>query len=151
MPHIQRSFYTRTQVEYVFNYIINPDNLPVWNCNLVSIKNQSGPVATGTSWIQVFKLYGRTTELPCRVLEYEPPFRFISEATLPLGVRLLLSFELEPQGSGTKTTYTANYTLPGGLLGRFADKLLESRARRDAAQNIAKLKAILQKGKVTKC
>ena len=64
---------------------------------------------------------------------------------------MLLTFELEAQGSGTKATYIADYTVPGSLLGRFADKLLENRAKRDTRRNIAKLKAILQKGMMNKC
>jgi len=151
MELIRISFYTKLPVECVFDYVAQPDNMAAWNSNFVANKGlPQEPIAVGTSWIQVSKIGGRTIEFRRRVLKYERPHRIIWGMT-GSGGRMLLAFELEPQGSGTKATYTANYTLPGGLLGRFADKLLESRARRDAAQNIAKLKAILQKGKVTKC
>jgi hypothetical protein len=64
---------------------------------------------------------------------------------------MLLTFEIEPQVTGTKATYTADYTLPGSLLGRFADRLLEGRVKKDTARNLAKLKVILQRASVTKC
>ncbi len=64
---------------------------------------------------------------------------------------MLLTFELEAQGSGTKATYIAAYTAPGSLLGRFAGKLLESRAKMDTRRNIANFEVILQKGMMSKC
>lgn len=146
MAHIRMSFCTPTPIEYVFDYIIKPDNIPAWNSNLIAIKNQSeGPVAAGTSWMQVFKLYGMTTELPCRVLEYEPPFRIVCETMLPLGVRLLFSLELEPRGDGTKVTYIADYEPPSSLRGRIAARMIENRVRRDTERNVDNLRAILQK------
>ena len=150
MAYIRMSFCTPAPMEYVFDYITEPNNMPAWNCNLVAIKNQSeGPVAAGTSWIQVFKLGVITTELPCRVLEYEPPLRIVSEAMLPRGVRLLLSLELEPQGDGTKVTYIADYEPPSSLRGKIAARLIEGRVRRDTERNVDNLKAILQKSAMT--
>ncbi len=147
MAHIKMSFYTKASAEYVFDYIAEPDNMPAWNSNFVANKDRpEGPIAVGTSWTQVSRMGGRTIEFRRRVLKYERPHRIVWEMAIS-GRRVLLAFELEPQGNGTKATYTADYTLPGSLLGRFTDKLLlESRARKDTARNIAKLKAILQKG-----
>lgn len=149
MALIRTRFYTKAPVEQVFDYIAEPDNLPAWNGNLVATKNLSGrPVAAGTSWIQVFKLGGMTTELPCRVLEFEPPFRIVCEGMLPLGVRLSLSLELEPQGDGTWVTCIADYTPPSSLGGKIAARLVENRVRRDTERNVDNLKAILQKSAV---
>ncbi len=151
MAHIRMSFCTPAPIEYVFDYITEPDNMPAWNRNLVAIKDQSeGPVAAGTSWIQVFKLGVITTELPCRVLEYERPFRIVCEMMLPLGVRLLFSLELEPQGDGTKVTYIADYEPPSSLRGKIAARLIENRVRRDTERNVDNLKAILQNGTMIK-
>ena len=149
MARTEISFYTRAPVEHVFNYISEPDNMPAWNRNLVATKDLSGmPVAAGTSWIQVFKLHGITTELPCRVLEYEPPFRITCEGMLPLEVRLLLSLEFEPQGNGTKVTYTADYTSPSSLRGKIAARVIERRVRKDTERSVDNLKAILQNGAI---
>ncbi len=152
MSHIKMSFYTSAPMEYVFDYITEPDNMPAWNCNLVAVKNQSeGPVAAGTSWIQVFKLGVITAELPCRVFKYEPPFRIVCEMMLPLGVRLLLSLKLEPQGDGTKVTHIADYTSPSSLRGKIAARVIESRVRGDTERNVDNLRAILLNGAMTKC
>ncbi len=151
MGHIKISFYTKAPPEYVFDYVTEPDNMPAWNSNFVANKGlPEGPITVGTSWTQVSKIGGRTIEVQRKVLRYERPQRIVWEMT-GLGGTMALAFELQPQGSGTKATYSADYTLPGSLLGRFADKLFESRAKRDTARNIAKLKAILQKGTVTEC
>jgi len=151
MGHIKISFYTKAPLEYVFDYVAEPRNMPAWNSNFVANKGlPEEPIAVGASWTQVSKLGGRTLEFQRRVLKYERLQKIAWELT-GYGGRTLLTFELEPQGGGTKATYIADYTLPGSLLGRFADKLLEGRAKRDTARNIAKLKAILQKGAVTKC
>lgn len=151
MAHIKIIFYTKAAAEYVFDYVAQPDNMAAWDSNFVANKGlPEGPIAVGASWTQVSKIGGRTIEFRRRVLEYERPQRIVWEMT-GLGEAMVLAFELDPQGSKTKATYTADYTLPGSLLGRFIDKLLESRAHRDASRNIAKLKAIMQKGTVTKC
>jgi len=151
MAHIRMSFYTPAPVEYVLDYVTEPDNMPAWNSNFVANENRpGGPITVGTSWTQVSKIGGRSIEFRRKVLKYEPPHRIVWEM-IGLGGRMLLAFELQPQGSGTKATYIADYTLPGSLLGRFADKLLESRSKTDTARNIARLKAILHKGAVTEC
>jgi len=152
MARTEISFYTQAPVEYVFDYIANPDNMSAWNSNFVENKGRlERPLAVGASWTQVSKIGGRTVEFCRKIVEYERPHRIVWEMT-GFGGRMLLTFELEAQGSGTKATYIADYTVPGSLLGRFAGKLgLENRAKRDTSRNIAKLKAILQKGIVTKC
>ena len=151
MGHIRMRFYIKALMEHAFDYVAEPRNMPAWNRNFVANKGlPEGPIAVGASWTQVSKIGGRTVECRRRVLKYERPQRIVWEMT-GLGGKMVLAFELQPQGSGTKATYTADYTLPGSLLGRFAGKLLKSHARRDTARNIAKLKAILQKGAVTKC
>lgn len=151
MTHIRISFYTEAPPEHVFDYVAQPDNMPAWNSNFVENKDRpEGPMAAGTSWTQVSKLGGRTIESRRRVLNYEPSHRIVWEMTNPWG-RMLLAFELEPEGNGTRATYTADYKLSGSFLGRLVNKFLESRARRDSARNIAKLKAILQEGVATKC
>ena len=151
MGHIRMRFYIKALVEEAFDYVAEPRNLTAWNRNLVANKSlPEGPIGVGASWMQVYKLAGRTVECHRRVLKYERPQRIVWELT-GYGGRMLLTFELEPQGSGARATYTADYTPPGSLIGRFIDKWLESRARSDTARNIAKLKAILQKGAVTKC
>ncbi len=146
MAHIKINFYTKAPPEYVFDYVTEPNNMPAWNSNFVANKGlPEGPITVGASWIQVSKIGGRTIEFHRRLVKYERPRRVVWEMT-GLGGRMALAFELNSQGSGTKATYTADYTLPGSLLGRFVDRLLESRGKRDTARNIAKLKAILQKG-----
>jgi uncharacterized membrane protein len=85
------------------------------------------------------------------VLKYERPHRIVWELTAPEG-RLVLTFKLEPKGGGTRVTWIADYKMPGWLLGRVAEKLLlERKVKSDSTRNLAKLKAILQKGAVTKC
>ncbi len=151
MGHIRMRFYIKAPVEHTFDYVAEPRNMPAWNSNFVANKGlPEGPIAVGASWTQVSKLRGRTLECRRQVLKYERPQRIAWELT-GYGGRMLLTFELEPQGSGVRATYTADYTLPGSLIGRLIDKWLERRARSDTARNIAKLKAILQKGAVTEC
>ena len=140
------SFYIKASVEDTFDYVAEPTNMAAWNRNFIANKGlPQGPIAVGTSWTQVSKLGGITLEFRRRVLKYERPHRIVWELT-GYGGRMLLTFELEPQGDGTRATYSASYTLPGSLIGRFIDKWLESRARSDAARNIAKLKTILERG-----
>ena len=151
MAYIKMSFYTKASAEHVFDYIAEPDNMSAWNSNFVENKGRpERPLAVGASWTQVSKIGGRTVEFCRKVVKYERPHRIVWEMT-GFGGGMLLTFELESQGSGTKATYIADYTVPGSLLGRFADKLLENRAKRDTRRNIAKLKAILQKGMMNKC
>lgn len=151
MARTKISFYTQAPVEHVFDYIANPHNMSAWNNNFVENKGcPEGPIGVGVSWTQVSKAGGRTVEFRRKVVKYERPHRVVWEMT-GSGGRMLLTFELEPQGNGTKATYIADYTVPGLLLGRFTGKLLESRVRGNTRRNIAKLKAILQKGTITTC
>lgn len=152
VAHIQRSSLIHAPAENIFDYIAKPDNMHAWNRNLVGNWDlPEGPIAAGTSWTQVYKIAYLTIELRRRVLKYERPHRIVWELTAPEG-RLVLTFKLQPMGNGTRVTWIADYRLRGGLLGRFADRLLlEREVKRASIQNLAKLKAILQKGVVTKC
>jgi hypothetical protein len=65
----------------------------------------------------------------------------------PYGSSARVSYQLEPlDGKRTRFGYQNEFTLPGGLLGRGATRLVGSaRARREAARSLANLKQLLEK------
>ena len=93
----------------VFAYVTDPEKLPTWQTNTVSVAQEGdGPLRVGTRLREVHRGPGGK-ELPSlvEVSELEPDRTFalrMIEGPLPIHGRI----ELEPTGSGTRMAFTAH-------------------------------------------
>jgi|GEM_PF-534498 len=124
----------------VFAFVSDFRNIPKWN-NYVRLveKETEGPVGVGTSYHQVRK----HDQQRFVVTEFAPPRLVTIETTPHSTPAFTIRLRLEPTRSGA-TLYDA-WELDT-VKHRVLARLLGRRAAREAAQNLYRLKELLEKG-----
>ena len=148
MAHVEKSILINTPIEEVFDFVAEPNNLPKYDFMAVEVKERSeGSVGIGTTFIEVAKMPGGIkANSPARVTEYDRPRKLTWEFRSG-GMLLTISYRLEPEGSGTLATCTADCIMPWGLLGKALDQIFMARYLAGNTERInADLKRVLEGG-----
>lgn len=128
-------------IHEVFQFVADFENMSKWNYYVVEVsKITPGPIGVGTTFRQLRK----TDTQQYKIIEFEPDRR-VAIVTLPPAPALVMRFTFEPAGSNT--SLTDEWELTGGLLGFFGS-LAAGRVKSAAAENLAKLKQLLELGEV---
>jgi uncharacterized membrane protein len=129
-------------VDEVFAFLSDFENIPKWNYYVLDVRQLSdSPIGIGTTYHQVRK----TDEQDYRVTEFEPN-RAIAVTTLPQSspsfARRLTLFE-----EGDTTRIRDQWKLDTGRPA-VLEKLTGGRVKSAVAENLAKLKELLEEGRV---
>lgn len=127
--------------EIVFAVLTDVTHQADWSKGVGKILNVSeNPAKLGTTWTQISKLVGKELEVHMKANTYEANRKFGFQVDKPFPAQML--FLLEPIGSGTQLTFTAEAE-PGGFFGVAAPLL--SKAMKDSMSNdLDALKARLE-------
>jgi uncharacterized membrane protein len=131
------TFVVNRPVEEVFAFLSDFENNLKWRASQVEVeKTSSGPIGVGTTYRLVNNVLGRRVELGATVVEYEPPWRFVSMDEGPIPVRAQRLFE--SVGGGTRVSLKIEADLSGFL--KVAEPLLAPILKRriEADSNQAK-------------
>lgn len=127
----------------VWEFMIDPDNLPVYSSNVIEYELVSGgKQEVGRICRGAVKVAGRRLELTDEMVEVEKgrSGKFVSEdATIPYTV----SFRYEDEGEGTKVTWHQEMESLKGFF-KFADPIVLKLYARDVRSNLEKAKTILE-------
>lgn len=141
MAHFSNHLIIGRPINEVFRFVADFENMPKWNYYVVEVNKVSpGPIGVGTTFSQVRK----TDTQRYQIVEFEPN-RKVGIEVLPPAPALLMRFTFEPVGSGTRLT--DEWELKGGLLG-LVGSLAAGRVQSAVAENLAKLKHLLETGEV---
>lgn len=127
----------------VWEFMIDPDNVPVYSSNVVEYELVSGEKQeVGRICRGAVKVAGRRLELTDEMVEVERGRggKLVSEeATIPY----TLSFHYEDEGEGTKVTWHQEMESLKGFF-EFADPIVLKLYARDVRSNLEKAKTILE-------
>ena len=127
----------------VYAYVIDPEKLPTWQRNTVSVRQEGdGPLRVGTRLHEVHKgPRGRELASLVEVSELEQD-RALGLRMLegPLPVHAHIAFE--PTATGTRMAFTAHGEPPGAM--RLAQPLLRVALRRQFAEHCRNLKQVME-------
>lgn len=127
----------------VWEFMTDPDNVPVYSSNIVEYEMVSGEKQeVGRVCHGVVKVAGRRLELTDEMVEVEPgrAGKLVSEdATIPY----TLSLHYEDEGDGTKVTWHQEMESLKGFF-KFADQIVLKLYARDVRANLEKAKTILE-------
>jgi hypothetical protein len=125
----------------VFSFVANFENMPRWNYFVVDVTNESAPaIGVGTTYRQRRK----SDEQRYVVTEFDPGV-LVTVRTLPPARDLQMRFTFEPYGSGTRLT--DEWVLATGLP-RWLEGIGAARVSSAVRENLAKLKELLETGRV---
>jgi uncharacterized membrane protein len=129
-------------IDEVFSFLSDFENLPLWNYFVLEVNKLSdGPVGVGTTYHQVRK----TDEQHFRVVEFEPNQRLAVKTSPESSPQLEMRFSLESDGTWThvKDEWKLDTGRPALL-----ERLAGGRIKAAVAENLTKLKQLLEKGHV---
>lgn len=143
MLTVEESIVINHPRQQVWEFMIDPDNVPVYSSNVVEYELVSGgKQEVGRVCRGVVKVAGRRLDLTDELVEVESGRggRLVSkDATIPY----TLSFRYEDEGEGTKVTWHQEMESLKGVF-KFADPIVLKLYARDVRSNLEKAKTILE-------
>ena len=129
-------------VDEVFAFLLDFENIPKWNYYVLEVRQLSeSPRGVGTTYRQVRK----TNEQYFRTIEFEPDHTVAAKTLPQSSPRLEMRSSLYEEGNATRIRdeWKLDVGLPA-MLERLALRSVKSAV----AQNLAKLKELLEEGRV---
>ena len=146
MPVVDESVVVPQSAEVVFDFLLDPQNLPVWESSVVeSHQIGDGPAAVGTRSEGVNKVLGVRFDWASEISELQRPSR-VAWTAVAAGDRFhfTVAYGVEAVDAGSRVTYHVEAEAGlGGVFGRFADPLVVGAQRRTMRSSLENLAALL--------
>ncbi len=105
----------------------------------------AGQLERGSELTQRLHLAGRDFTVHWKVIENRPASRVVWEGRGPLRSHAGVTYELTQNGDGgTRFTYTNEFALPGGPLGRFAGPVVRRVTAGEIDRSLDRLRALVE-------
>jgi carbon monoxide dehydrogenase subunit G len=139
MPKSTGSITINAPIERVFNAAADPKIIAqISSGALVGTKGENGELGSYADW-EYLKLRSRTT-----VSEVNKPHKLVQEMTGAMPGRWI--WNLEQDGQVVKADFCIEYSVPGGVLGKMANKLFLGRMnQKNLEKTMYGLKAYCEK------
>jgi carbon monoxide dehydrogenase subunit G len=142
MLEFENSIRINRPIAEVFAFLVDLENLPKWNYYVLEVtKRSDGPIRIGTTYRQVRK----TDEQDLRITELEPNHTLTVQTVLPSSPSLEMRFRLDAEAD--TTLIRDAWKLDTGVPALF-ERLGARRIQSAAAENLSKLKELLEVGRV---
>ena len=142
MAKTERSTEIAKPPEEVFPYLFDDDKVPRWTTGLERYERlDGGPLGRGSRFREVVEVSGQRIDGELEITRYDPP-RGAESRTEVRGIDVIFTYELAPQGSGTRLTQSVEAT-GGGLKGRMLIPVLQPHLERKVEADLAALAALL--------
>jgi uncharacterized membrane protein len=120
---ITRDIRVATPVDRVFNFLVDPNNLPeIWP-NIIEVKNvKKSKDNAGFNFNWSYKMSGLPFEGKCETIEYNPYERFVVKSNQ--GLDSTITWRFQPSGQETHVTLKFEYQIPSSLLKRIQEDVV---------------------------
>ena len=146
MSKLEREIRIDASPEEVYDKLIDPDCLGEW----VTIQEEleeapEGDLEQGDTVVQRMKVAGQSFKVSWRVDEAERPSRIVWTGKGPMGAKARAVYEIESvNGGGSVFTYTNEYDLPGGPVGKIAGSAIVGASGGEADRSLERLKKLIE-------
>jgi carbon monoxide dehydrogenase subunit G len=129
----------------LFDVVTNPRRLADWvTIHEELVKAPAGALRKGSKLTQKLKLAGRCFTVEWTVVESERPRKVVWKGRGPVHSEASVTYELEPNGGGTRFSYRNDYQLPGGPIGRIAGPLVTRVTKRELEASLERLRKLVE-------
>jgi uncharacterized membrane protein len=142
MSKIEKTTFINAPMEKVFAFMAEPNNIPeIWP-SLLEVKNVQPLPNSGYCYEWVYKMAGMRLEGQAEWTEFVKNQRIVNknEGSFPS----TFIWNYQPEDGGTRVTVTVEYTLPGAVLGKLAEPVLNKMNDHEAETVLANLKARME-------
>ncbi|HEX2160993.1 MAG TPA: SRPBCC family protein [Thermoleophilaceae bacterium] len=143
---VERSIDIAASPERLYDVIMDPNCLERWVTIHAALEHApAGPLERGSELTQRLQLAGRGFTVHWKVIEAQPARKVVWEGSGPMRSHAGVTYELTPNaGGGTRFTYTNEFALPGGPLGRFAGPVVRRVTAGELDQSLDRLRAMVE-------
>ena len=144
---IERSITIAAPPERVYDLVMDPTRLRDWVTIHHDLEDAPrGPLKQGSKLTQCLKIAGRKFHVRWTVVENDPCRHVVWEGRGPVTshARVVYRFGSEGDGDGTNFSYTNEYDLPGGPLGRVAGRAVSRITQKELEGSLRRLKALVE-------
>ncbi len=147
MTKLERDIHIDAEPEEVYAKLMDPDCLGDW----VTIQDElleapDGDLQKGSELVQRCKVAGQRFKLRWKVESAERPHRTVWKGKGPFGSKAKVTYDLAANNGGTDFTYTNEYSLPGGPIGKVAGRAVVGASGAEADKTLKRLKKLIEEG-----
>jgi carbon monoxide dehydrogenase subunit G len=141
---VERTIQIAAPPEAIYDVVMDPKRLGDW----VTIHHEldkapAGKLRKGSRLTQSLKLAGRRFRVNWTVVENDPG-RVVWEGRGPVASRARVEYGFSPNGKGTRFSYSNEYELPGGPLGKMAGRAVAKVTEKELEGSLRRLKSLLE-------
>jgi carbon monoxide dehydrogenase subunit G len=142
---VERSVEIAAPADRIYDLVMDPQRLEEW----VTIHHHledapDGRLRMGSKLTQCLKLAGRKFNVRWEVVENEREQRVVWDGKGPVRSHARVIYEFEPNEEGTRFSYTNEYDLPGGPLGRMAGGAVKRVTAKELDKTLGRLKKLVE-------
>jgi uncharacterized protein YndB with AHSA1/START domain len=147
MTKLEREIHIDADPATVYDKLMDPDCLGEWvTIQDELLKAPSGDLSTGDELVQRCRVAGQRFKLRWKVEEADRPRKTIWAGRGPFGSKARVTYDLAANDGGTDFSYTNEYSLPGGPIGRIAGRAVVGASGAEADRTLERLKRLVEKG-----
>lgn len=129
----------------LYDLVMDPGRLEDWVSIHKSLDEAPpGRLEKGSRLTQGLKLAGTPFHVQWTVVENEPNRHVVWDGKGPVGSHARVEYRFQPEGDGTRFSYVNDYDLPGGPLGRVAQRAVARVTERELERSLQRLKALVE-------
>jgi uncharacterized protein YndB with AHSA1/START domain len=140
VPSFSHSVELAQPPEAVFPWLLEQDKVPQWTSDLSRYEADS-PLRTGAHVKQVLKLGSSELVLDLELTRYEPP-RTLESRTETNGIKLTITYDVEPAGAGAQLTQTVD-AKASSLTARMLIPVVAGRLEKKVSTDLERLRGLL--------
>jgi carbon monoxide dehydrogenase subunit G len=145
MTKLEREIHIDADPDAVYDKLMDPDCLGDWvTIQDELLKAPSGDLEKGDELVQRCKVAGQRFKLRWKVEKADRPSKTVWAGRGPLGSKARVTYDLAANNGGTDFTYTNEYSLPGGPVGRIAGRAVVGASGAEADRTLERLKKLVE-------
>jgi carbon monoxide dehydrogenase subunit G len=142
---VEREVQLKAPPEKVYDLVMDPHRLEDWVTIHQKLEHApNGGLKRGDEVTQTMKLAGRKFKVRWTVVENKPCDHVVWEGKGPVFSHARVMYGFEASDGGTKFSYTNEYDLPGGALGKIAENTVKRVTGKEVDASLQKLKSLVE-------
>jgi uncharacterized protein YndB with AHSA1/START domain len=143
---VERSIEIAASPERIYEVIMDPACLARWVTIHAALEDApAGQLERGSQLTQRLQLAGRGFTVHWKVIENQPARKVVWEGRGPMRSHAGVTYELTPSDNGgTRFTYTNEFALPGGPLGRVAGPVVKRVTAGELDRSLDRLRLMVE-------
>ena len=143
--NVQREIHIDAPPQTIYEVIMDAGRLGDWVTVHEGLEDApDGALRKGSTLTQRLKLAGRSFTVRWKVVENDRAERVVWEGDGPVRSRAKVIYDLTPEGHGTRFSYTNEYHLPGGALGKLAGPAVRRVSAGELDRSLEALKKLVE-------